>query len=240
MRYGHGQTRSSLSRRGTAVRPMMRTSRFPADCLSAAVAVDCLGSARYGATWRTFCPLCLERAERRGVGVGGAWTSRYGFALVAAPPLAGAAWTMVSSHAKLAGERYLTARLTVALLLAACAALSAAYGLAGIARRRGWFHRHPPADGETAERWRATVDQIADAVESGRLQAYALSLDGKRTAIGRDGLPRPTLVDALAGADANASWAAVAKALRLRNAPSGAVVLGRAGIDRLCAACEPS
>ena len=217
---------------------MSRTSRFPADCLGAAAAIERIGSARFGAAWRPFCPLCLERARRGGPGKGRSWATRYGLALVAAGPIAVTAWTMVSSQAKLAGERYLTARLTFALLAAACAALLAAYGLAGIARRRGWFHRHPPADAATADAWRDVIEMLADAVIEGRVLAHALTLDGERTPLGADSLPRPTLLAALGGADANTAWAAVAKALRLRNAPSGELVLDRADIERLCAACE--
>ncbi len=217
---------------------MNRASRFPADCLSAAAAVERIGSARFGAAWRPFCPLCLERAQRDKSGTGRTWATRYGLALAAATPIAITAWTMVSSQAKLAGERYLTARLTFAMLAAACAALLAVYGLAGIARKRGWFHRHPPADAATADAWQAVIGTLADAISEDRLRAHALTLDGERTAIGADTLPRPVLLAALAGSDSNAAWAAVAKALRLRNAPSGELVLDRTGIERLCAACE--
>lgn len=217
---------------------MTRASRFPPDCLGAAAAIDRVGVARHGAAWRPFCPLCLERVTRGQAGSGRRWVTRYGLALAAAPPIAVTAWTLVSSQAKLADERYLTARLTVALLLAACAALMAVYGLAGIGRRRGWFHRHSPVDAETAGRWRAAVDVIADAVADGRVRAYALSLDGERTEIDAGVLTRPALVDALGGADSNIAWTAVARTLDLRNAPSGELVLERAGIERLCAACE--
>ena len=215
-----------------------RASRFPADCLGATAAIERIGSTRFGAAWRPYCPLCLERAGRQRAGKGWSGATRYGLALVAAGPIAVTAWTMVSSHAKLAGERYLTARLTFALLAAACAALLAVYGLAGIARRRGWFHRHPPADAATVDAWQGVIEMLAGAIIEGRIHAHALTLDGERTAIGADTLPHPVLLEALGGADSNAAWAAVAKVLRLRNAPSGELVLDRADIERLCAACE--
>lgn len=196
-------------------------------------ALDTLGARRYGEDWPPFCRICFEKAQpaaaRKGVLRHGV---KYTFGILLAVPLAAIGGTMVSSFAKIADERYITARLTFSVLALACALLIAAYGLAGIARRHGWFHRHPAAEEAQLGMWRSVTADLESRLRTGTLRGYALTLDGALHAIPPNALTPEVIHTAVCGADRNALWAALRKRLGLRNAPSGAFVLDRGDVAR--------
>lgn len=204
---------------------------FPPGVLSLPAAVDAIGLHRFGADWRPFCALCLHRAAP--IADGAARTAlRYVVALVVAPlpvvPLPIIAGLAVGQ------DRYLTARMSFGVLAVACTVILLAYGIAGIARQRGWFHGHARPDEPTVERWRAALDELEGLIARRRVVAFALTLDGDLRPLAPDRFDPARLAAILRNHDRNAAWATLRSHLNLRNAPSGDVVVDAAQVATAC------
>lgn len=212
--------------------------RLPENCISVADALNRLGTRRFGDAWRPYCPVCLNRAEPDGDGKLGHFPYRHLVALSMAPPLIVLGWLALFDTGGITDDRYLTSRISFFLLAVISALLSALYGGSGIARRKGWFHSHPPPSDPVIRIWMETVKDLQIRLQKGLIRAQALTIDGELYVIDPAALPDGTIQRCIDERSPEKSWRSLLRHLRLKNAPTGRLVLNRADVEQVLETSE--
>ena len=212
----------------TPVDPGTPISRFPKSCMPAREALDFIGHIRFGANWTAFCPVCFGRASANGIdATARREKSKYFLSAVIGPGLIVSSSVFCYVMIEFVLIQYVPALVAFYLLALACAILLAVYGIVGLVRRHGLFHRHPIPDDATLTAWRAIVEELERLVCDGSLRVFALTMDGELHRISESLLDPQIVHRGVCGDDSNAVWTAFRKRLGLRNAPSGEFVVAR-------------